>query len=389
MVLVCHSITAHCVFTFRRCKSYEFNCPHKLAVSCDGRVYVGEYSSDTLGVIEADGSQSEITLCPEPKEDYSSDDDSSVMEVECIEPCSDGGVVVFDDRHILRKYSKNGEFVWQIKLPYIREFYLDSNDLIHCRTGNQVNVYSTNGVFSHVECAKDTKDSSISAHSSNQEIKPEPIDCDHPELTDVTAIAVSNGDPELVVATGYEATKLFVFDSVGSFLYSVKGVCSVCDMTFGPDNSLWIAEWEAHHFGEVIRIPELFQLPPPLSYLCELSILPHLNELPVSRLPPRLAGLFEKWTKLVTVAVKYSSFTDDRSKSRSILETFKLKVKPNVSNDMILWLVCRRMNLKYSEFDIASHRKFSLKRWEPVSFPSECENVDFFVYHDEHSGDEQ
>ena len=109
----------------------------------------------------------------------------------------------------------------------------------------------------------------------------------------------------------------------------------------------------------------------------------------MSRLPPRLAGLFEKWTKLVTVAVKYSSFTDDHSKSRSILETFKLKVKPNVSNDMVLWLVCRRMNLKYSEFDIASHRKFSLKRWEPVSFPSEYENVDFFVYHDEHSGDEQ
>jgi len=34
-------------------------------------------------------------------------------------------------------------------------------------------------------------------------------------------------------------------------------------------------EWEAHHFGGVIRIPKLFhQLPPPLSYLCELSILP-------------------------------------------------------------------------------------------------------------------
>ena len=242
MVFVSQIITAHCVVTFRRCKSYEFNCSYKLAVSCDGRVYVGEYSNDTLGVIEADGSQSEITLCPDSKEDYSSDDDSSVMEVECIEPCSDGGVVVSDDCHILRKYSKNGEFVWQIKLPYIREFYLDSNDLIHCRTGNQVNVYSTNGVFSHVECAK----------KINQEIKPKPINCDHPELTDVTAIAVSNGDPELIVATGYEARKLFVFDSVCSFLYSVKGVCSVCDMTFGPDNSLWIAEWEANHFGEVI-----------------------------------------------------------------------------------------------------------------------------------------
>ena len=124
------------------------------------------------------------------------------------------------------------------------------------------------------------------------------------------------------MATEYDTEKLFIFDIMGSFLYSVKGVGCICDVTFGPDNSLWVAQWEAHHF-EVICIPELFQLPPPLSYLCELSVLPHLNELPVSRLPPRLAGLFEKWTKLVTVAVKYSSFTDDRSKSRSVLEIFK------------------------------------------------------------------
>ena len=201
---------------------------------------------------------------------------------------------------------------------------------------------------------------------------------DHSELTDVTTIAFSNGDPELVVATGYEATKLFAFDSVASFPYSVKGVCSVCDMTFGTNNSLWIAEWEAHHFGDIVHIPELFQLPPPLSYLCELSVLPHLNELPVSRLPPRLARLFEKWIKLVTVAVKYSSFTDDRSKSRSVLETIKLKVEPNASDDMVLCMVCRRMHLKYSKFDIASHGSRSLKDWECVSFPSECASGDFF-----------
>ena len=100
----------------------------------------------------------------------------------------------------------------------------------------------------------------------------------------------------------------------------------------------------------------------------------------MSRLPPRLAGLFEKWTKLVTVAVKYSSFSDDRSKSRSVLETFKLKVEPDTSDGMVLCMVCRRMHLKYSKFDIASHGSRSLKDWERVSFPSECASVDFFAY---------
>ena len=314
------------------------------------------------------------------------------MQVECVEPCSDGGVVVCDDRHNLRKYSKDGEFVWRIKLPIGNsEFYLDSNDLIYCSTGNKVNVYLPNGVFSHVKDSKgieDSNDVSISAHSSNQEFNPdELVEYGHPEL-EASIIAISKEDPQLVVATEYEAEKLFVFDIMGSFLYSVKGVCCIGDMTFGPDNSLWIAEWEAHHFGKVIHVPELFRLPLQLSYLCELSILPHLNELPVSQLPPRLARLFEKWAKLVTVAVKYSSFTHDRSKSRSMLETIKLKVEPDTSDGMVLCLVCRQMHLKYSKFDIVSRGR-SLKRWERVSFPSECEDVDFLVYHDEHSGDRQ
>ena len=85
----------------------------------------------------------------------------------------------------------------------------------------------------------------------------------------------------------------------------------------------------------------------------------------------------------MTVAVKYSSFTDDRSKSRSMLETIKLKVEPDASHSMVLWLVCRRMHLKYSEFDIVSHHSYrSLKRWKPVPFPSECEDVDFLAYYD-------
>jgi len=105
----------------------------------------------------------------------------------------------------------------------------------------------------------------------------------HDELGEVQSIAISRDNPQLVVAAEYDSTQLSVFSSTGSFLYTVTGVTCVGDVTFGPDNSLWIAEWEANHFGEITRIPKLFhQLPPPLSYLCEVSILPHLNELPVS-----------------------------------------------------------------------------------------------------------
>ena len=130
---------------------------------------------------------------------------------------------------------------------------------------------------------------------------------------------------------------MFVFNDTGSFLYTVTGVTCVGDITFGPDNSLWIAEWEDDHFGHVEHIPKLFhQLPPPLSYLCELSVLPHLNELPVSLLPPRLAGLFEKWTDLVTVEVRQKSFTNHPSKSKLLSETIELKVEPNVCPELVL-----------------------------------------------------
>ena len=363
--------------------------------------------NDTLEILEADGSMSELPLCPEREEDSSAEinrDNSPFQQIDCVRACSDGGVVICDESNNLRKYSKDGEFVWRIKSE-ISGFCLDGNDSIYCSEGHQVNVYLPNGVFSHVlvedlegmmGIAVDGKNNvHIGVSSSIQVFNTEGKlirEYGHPKL-EASTIAISKEDPQLVVATEYDAEKLFVFDIMGSFLYSIKGVYCIGDMTFGPDNSLWVAQWEAHHFGEVICIPELFRLPPPLSYLCELSILPHLNELLVSRLPPRLARLFEKWTKLVTVAVKYSSFTDDRSKSRSILETIKLKVEPNASDGMVLCMVCRRMHLKYSKFDIASHGSRSLKRWEWVSFPSECEDVDFFVhpqykYRDEQSDDD-
>jgi len=105
-------------------------------------------------------------------------------------------------------------------------------------------------------------------------------------------------DPQLVVVMD-SSSKLFVFNNTSSFMYTVTGVVDGFDITFGPDNLLWIAE-QAND-GGLVHFPELFlQLPTPLFHLCRLSILPHLNELPVSLLPPRLAGLVEKWTHLAT-----------------------------------------------------------------------------------------
>ena len=121
--------------------------------------------------------------------------------------------------------------------------------------------------------------------------------------------------------------------------------------TFGPDNSLWIAE--RIDDGDLVHIPKLFhQLPPPLFYLCELSVLPHLNELPMSLLPSRLAGLFEKWTHLVTVEVRCKSFTDYPSKSKQISEMIEFKVELNSPMDIVKWLVEKKVNLKPSAISI-------------------------------------
>ena len=182
----------------------------------------------------------------------------------------------------------------------------------------------------------------------------------HDELDVVVSIAISEANPQSVVSDSYEL--LFLFSITGSFLYTVAvaGIERMVDTAFAPDNSLWIAIAECGGFGGVVRVPKLFhQLPPPLSYLCELSILPHLNELPVSLLPPRLAGLFEKWTRLVTVQVSFDRNPYHRSELL-ISEKIELKVEPNVPVEMVQWLVSKKLNLHYS---IISIRPVGIKVW--------------------------
>ena len=261
-----------------------------------------------MQVQETDGSHSEFSLHPGPNGGPFSGNVYSARI------CCDGGIIVCDEAGNLDKYSKDGEFKRRIGedpsepgVTCIQKFFIDSSDMIYVPYETQiVKVYSSDGTFSHDLVLESDCESTGIAVDGDKNIH---LGCKssikvfnsqgklireygHKELREVENIAISTDNPQLVVATEYESSKLFVFNSTGTFLYTVTGVACICDMTFGPDNSLWIAEWEADHFGDIVRIPKLFhQLPPPLSYLCELSILSHLNELPVSLLPPRLAGL--------------------------------------------------------------------------------------------------
>ena len=343
------------MFSFRGCEYFGCSDPSSLTISRDGRIYICAVR-DSLTVREIDASQSELSLRPGPNKESSHD-------IYYARVCSDDGIVVHDQSANVTKYSKDGEFVWQIKhdtVSPIRCFCLDASDLLYCATSDQVKVYLPNGAFSHdmvrfsdlkhpMAIAIDGDNnvhvgfSSSILHVFNTEGKLI-HQYGHDELDVVEFIAISRDNPQLVVAAEFDSTELFVFNSTGSFLYTVTNLVHVSDFTFGPDNSFWIAEQAGE--GDVVHVPKLFhQLPPPLSYLCELSILPHLNELPVSLLPPRLARLFEKWTRLAKVQVNCRSFTDYPSKCKLISETVELKVEPDAYLDMVKWLVQKKMNL--------------------------------------------
>ena len=327
-------------------------------------MYICGEECDSFLIRDTDGSQSELSLSPGP--------DNVIDATYHPRVCSDDGIVVSGEFGDLTKFSKGGEFLWKIETGCDFRFCLNSSDFLYCATGelatsdletsdsNQIRVYLPNGAFSHVlvsninypmAIAIDGDNNAHVGFSSSIQVfsaKGKLIREYGHELVRVCNIAISRDNPQLVVAAKDHSSQLFVFNSTGSFLYTVTGVTCVGGMTFGSDNSLWIIGYDV-----VVRVPKLFhQLPPPLSYLCELSILPHLNELPVSLLPPRLAGLFEKWTRLVTVEVKCRSYTDYPSKSKLISETIELNVEPDAPVEMVKWLVEKKMDLRCSAIAI-------------------------------------
>ena len=221
-------------------------------------MYVCE-QCDSLTIREIDGSQSELSLHPGPNEEF-------FERIECVRVCSDDLLVVQDESGNLIKYSKDGQFVWRIETTSPGIFCLDSSDLLYCVTGDEVKVYLPSGAFSHVLVSglNDLKgiaidgdnnihvgfSSSIKVFSAKGKLIRE---YSHDELGDVQSIAISRDNPQLVVAAEYDSTQLFVFNSTGTFLYTVSGVACICDMTFGPDNSLWITKRELLLLGYVVR----------------------------------------------------------------------------------------------------------------------------------------
>ena len=224
---------------------------------------------DTLTVREIDGSQSELSLRPGPNKEFF----DSIFYARL---CSDGGIVVQDESSKLTKFTKDGEFVWRINPDTsITSFCLDSSDLLYCTcaTSDQVKVYLPSGAFSHVLVSDLKRPMGIAVDGDNNihvgfsyassirvfSTKGKLIrEYGHDELGGVESIAISRDNPQLVVAAEYDSSQLFVFNDTGFFLYTVTGVTCVGDITFGPDNSLWMAEWEGKHFGYVLRVPKLF-----------------------------------------------------------------------------------------------------------------------------------
>ena len=382
------------MLSFRGCEFTYFVCDDlwSLTISRDGRLYIF-VDRNILTVREIDGSLSELSL----RSGSNEDEDTDFSESDGIiyaRVCSDDGIVVNYEFDEITKYSKDGEFIWRIEsntTSYGKRFCLNSSDLLYCVTSdNQVKVYLPSGAFSHVLVSGLKDPMGIAIDGDNNvhvgfsssilqvfSAKGKLIrEYGHDGLDGVESIAISRDNPQLVVVAEYKSSRLFVFSSTGSFLYTVTVTtlphwqACVLDVTFGPDDSLWIGERIADISGRgrFVRVPNLFhQLPPPLSYLCELSILPHLNELPVSLLPPRLAGLFKKWTRLAKVQMKCRSFTDHRSKCKLISETIELKVEPDAFPAMVKWLVQKKMNLTPSAVTI-----------RPGGFRDE--GVDFVVY---------
>ena len=196
---------------------------------------------DTLAVREIDGSQSELSLRPGPNKESS-------HGIYYAQVCSDDGIVVQDQSANITKYSKDGEFIWRIKSNATSPswcFCLDSSDFLYSPTGDQVKVYFPSGAFSRdIVLFSDLKhptaiaidgDNNVHVGISSSSIlhvfntKGKLIrQYGHDELGEVESIAISRDNPQLVVAAEYETLQFFVFNSAGSFLYTVTGVaCGV------------------------------------------------------------------------------------------------------------------------------------------------------------------
>lgn len=117
--------------------------------------------------------------------------------------------------------------------------------------------------------------------------------------------------------------------------YKLLGLGKSLDSVFlnvASNGSLWVA-----NSNTVYHVPPLSDsLPLSLEYLCQLATVLHLNELPVHLLPPRYRRLFADWTHIVAVETRPWQLCPSG---------LTLKLRVGVANELLEWLVCRRLGL--------------------------------------------
>ena len=146
----------------------------------------------------------------------------------------------------------------------------------------------------------DIKNSCIKVYSKTSDL---------PLLT-YGANKLSNPSKVAVHPDGYsvvlESVSLFVFLH-GRYLYSIDvSETGISDISITSDGALWILIGKTNRLVRTSSVV-FHKPPPPLSLLCESTILIHMNELPVSSLPPKYIKLLKEWCQVVDIFVANNS----------------------------------------------------------------------------------
>ena len=107
----------------------------------------------------------------------------------------------------------------------------------------------------------------------------------------------------------------------------------VSDEYDDDDDDIWGV---VYCFPPVFRYFPLPSFPPPLSYLSEVAVHVHQDDLPVSLLPPRYTSLFPEWSQIVEVQVK-----PWQACPRSI----ELRLKTGMSLGLVQWMIRQKLDL--------------------------------------------
>ena len=166
-------------------------------------------------------------------------------------------------------------------------------------------------------------------------------------LTNPTSICIHPDGFAVVL----ECVSLAVFRNK-QYLYSIDvSKSGISDIAITYDGALWIAS-----SNELIQLPSLaiYQPPPPLSLLCQSTILLHMAELPVSLLPPKYSKQLQEWSQAVDINISLdptllASFVDSQTCEQHRNETIsvqnRLQLKPGINEPGIRIILEKKLGV--------------------------------------------